>query len=77
MSSAKSLSGLMKWLSHDDWREAFFARPSDKSVGFVLFSNCKGRRVSADHVSFQFTPCRGVKRETKCVMGTAVSLKRR
>lgn len=25
MPSAKSLSGLMKWLSHDDWREAFFA----------------------------------------------------
>jgi hypothetical protein len=25
MSSSKSLSGLMKWLNHDDWEEAFFS----------------------------------------------------
>jgi len=25
MSSSKSLSGLMKWLNHDDWRDAFFS----------------------------------------------------
>jgi hypothetical protein len=34
MSSAKSLSGLMKWLNHDDWGDAFFS---------VLDQHCKAR----------------------------------
>lgn len=34
MSSAKSLSGLMKWLNHVDWGEAFFS---------VLDQHCKAR----------------------------------
>jgi hypothetical protein len=44
MSSSKSLSGLMKWLNHDDWEDAFFA------VLDQHFKACKAHGLDASEL---------------------------